>query len=243
MLHDGSDILVDHGLAAQHLHDDVALGKRNVLDFVDAQRVECLKINLRVGVNGLRILIHSRGEPLLCASLAVFLGNRVEGRSGLQGSIHAVGGLASGLYCSAHYLYLSILHRVGELCLGYEFHHIEGVVGSGLKRSGGLPNGHRVNLGCYVARECLAGNGQANVSILRLCLAHHLGGLVAGLQFLLCLGHGGHHGLPVGSRGQHLELNILDVAALNILLVHLLLLVILGLEVGVANLHVVVVDG
>ena len=64
MLHHSDIILVDHGLAGCHLHDDVTLRELEVLQFTGSQVVDGIEVVLRLLVHRGGILVHRRGEPL-----------------------------------------------------------------------------------------------------------------------------------------------------------------------------------
>ena len=74
-------------------------------------------------------------------------------------------------------------------------------------------------------------------------LANNLGGSSTLGQLLLSILHILHQFVAVSLAGYHLKVNIFNVAALNVLLEHLLLLIILSLKIGIAHLNIIILDG
>ena len=146
------------------------------------------------------------------------------------------------LSSSATNLNLTILDRVGLLHLVDKLHNIESIVICSLEGSRYLAHLHRINLCCDIVGECATSSSDTCIGNLRLSLANNLSGSHTALQLLLSLLHGLHQSITVSLRCNHLEINILNVAALNILLELLLLLVILSLQVCIAYLYISILD-
>ena len=142
MLHYGSHILVGECLAVGHLNDDVTLGQGHVLQFACGRGSEGFEIVLGICIDGTGMLIHAGGKPLLFASLTIGLGDGREISTTLKRLDDAVGTVVGLVNRCATHLNLTILYAVGELHLGDEFHHIEGIVHHGLEGSRGLTYGH-----------------------------------------------------------------------------------------------------
>ena len=242
VLDDGHIVLVDKVLALRHLQNEVTGSQLVVLQLVHAKGVQGGQVSLRVGVHAGCILVHGTGEPLLLTLLAILLGNRVEGGTGLQGCHDAVGRLAGCINGSTTHLNHAELNRVGHLLLRHELHHIERIVVLGLEGLRRLSDGHRVDAGGNVRRQCIPGHGQTEIGNLRLSLTHNLGGACTALQLLRSILHGLHQLSTVCVRCYHLEVHVLDVARLGALLVLFLLLVVELLQFSVAHLNVLVVD-
>ena len=117
MLDDSHIILVDHRLAGRHLKNNVALRELKVLHVVDGEGIDAVEIVLRLLIHRVGVLIHSRGEPLLLTSLAIFLSQFVEVSSTLQSRIDTVSRLAGLVESSTTNLNLTIFNTIRHLNL------------------------------------------------------------------------------------------------------------------------------
>ena len=142
MLNNGYIILVDHCLAGCHLKDDAACRELKELNIVDCESLDAVKVVLAVLIQSGSVLVHSRGEPLLCTLLTILLGCCLEVCTCLKGYEDTVSSLLCCLRSSTCHLDLTILDRVRSLSLGKELNNIESVVRLCLERLCGLTNAH-----------------------------------------------------------------------------------------------------
>ena len=135
-------ILVDHCLAGCYLKDDATCRELKELNIIDCKSLDAVKVVLAVLIHSVRVLVHCRGEPLLCTLLTVLLGCCLKVSTCLESYKDTVSSLLCCLRSSTCHLDLTILDRVRSLSLGKELNNIESVVRLCLERLCGLTNAH-----------------------------------------------------------------------------------------------------
>ena len=83
LLDNGSNILVGHGLTAEHLNNDIALWQNDILGLIDSHHIQTCDIVLGVIVHRRRVLILLCGHPCLLTSLPILLSYSLKISAGL----------------------------------------------------------------------------------------------------------------------------------------------------------------
>ena len=107
-------------------------------EFWHSRLSSALKMRQAIGIadnpdNNTYRLVHGEGDLL-----TIFLGKLLKVGTSLQSCCDAIGCLTDILKCSTSHLDLTILDRIRSLSLCNQFHHIQGIVGSGLERTASL---------------------------------------------------------------------------------------------------------